>query len=220
MAHWLRDFEREVRCSRSFARAMDTQLSARFREQTGLDLSGFVLAPAIPDMYTIRNHALVGFVKADLVGSRLGFPVTIAWSDPSQQRLIRPTDEVTDTDVEFWWHVLPADEIKEEESRPPEAPFDPAQFSFAIDFRLKVWPHVRLAVVTDADEETLAEVMATAQKEWSAGAIHVVRTVQRVDDRTVIIEVDVGSAGGPGLEHILRRLAAAAEIHSIEVTSY
>jgi hypothetical protein len=226
---WNHDLARRARCSASFVREMDAQLEPAFREKTGLDLADFVVAPEVPDMFTVHRSDLVGYFRGAIVGSRLGFDVVIAWVDPAKQRLIEPTDEVTAETIMFWWHRLPAEEIVAEENRWPDPPFDVSRFSFPIDFKLKVWPHVRFTVgvrdpVDDALRRRLADVLSPLDARWRAegrpGVFHEIGVVERVDDHTVQVDIDLGSAVVDGLTYVLEHLDRTGLVTSVALRAY
>jgi hypothetical protein len=169
---WFDHLAREMRCSAGFVHELDAQLRPSFRELTGLDLASFRLAPPMPSPFEVRTTGQVATLAGDLVGSRLGSPVVIAWTDEERRRAPRATDDVGPSDVEFWWHSLPVDEIRAAESLPVEPPFDFARFSFAVDFALRVWPHVRLDVelrepTAAAGLAAVQDVLNSAQSEWN-----------------------------------------------------
>jgi hypothetical protein len=218
-----------VRCSPSFIREMDAQLAAQFREKTKLDIAEFVLAPNL-DMFSVRRNGPVGYIECDIVGSYYGFGVTIAWAHIRGERFIEPHDQVTAENVRFWWHVLPVDEIVAEEQRWPEPPFDVVRFSFTIDYKLKVWPHVRftLGLREPANDDARARLDATISKslydDWfrdgHRGTFHDVGVAEPVDERTVKIDIDLGSTDVEGMVFILDRLAATSLVASISIRAY
>lgn len=225
---WVRHMTGYVRCSDSFVREMDAQLAPEFRKQTGLELSEFLLAPEGPEMYVVRRNGPVGYVVATIVGSRLGFQVVIAWVNPPQTRFIEPTDEVTTKDVRFWWQQLPAEELVAEEKNWPEPPFDPDLFSFKIDFKLKIWPHVSFTIAFSEplDDERRARLdasFAALQPDWrglgKSGNFHDVE-IRPIDDRTIEARIDLGSAVHEGMVFVLERLAAFGGVASLKIRAY
>lgn len=226
---WIHLFTDNVRCSPSFIREMDGQLAAQFREKTKLELQDFVLAPNA-DSFAVRKNGPVGYIVADIVGSYYGFGVTIAWAHPKGERFIEPHDHVTAEDVRFLWHVLPVDEIVEEENRWPHPPFDVARFPFSIDFKLKIWPHVRFTIgvrepASDGVRARLdAVIWASLHDDWErdgkGGVFHDVGVAEPVDERTVKIDIDLGSTGPDGMIYVLDRLAATGLVASVAIRAY
>jgi hypothetical protein len=230
-APWFDDLQRQLHCSRGFMRELDTQLQASFRELTGLELAAFRLAPPMPARFEVRTRGPVSTLAGDLVGSRLGVPVVIAWTDSERQRAPKPTDDVGPTDIELWWHSLPVEEIRAAESSQIEAPFDIARFSFDVDFALRLWPHVHLdielreAMASDR-LAAVKEVLSAARTKWNAsraerhGFIHNLRLDADAGAQQVRADVDFGSAGPRGLEFVLDELDALGAVATVRVSSY
>ncbi len=225
---WLREFARRVRASASFLREMSAQLAPSFAARTGLALAEFVLAPEGPQMFVVESNGLVRFVRASIVGSRLGYAVTIAWADPAGRNAVEPTAQVGASDVRFWWHELPGDEIRRDEAKVPVPPFDVSRFSFPVRIAVAVWPHVQIAIdlrrdVTDDDVARIGDRFIAVQARWNesarGGTIPLVGDVERRDPRRVSFAVDLGSAGPAALEALLEALEGDADLDRVEVAT-
>lgn len=206
---------------------MNEQLKPPFRELTGLQLEAFQLAPPIPDRFEVRTNGAVATLSGDLVGSRLGFPVVIAWSDRARLHAPRPNDVVQPSEVELWWQQLPANEIVEAENAPIAPPFDMGRFPFQVDFQLRQWPHARLQIavrdpVARLDElrDRLGNVQTQYNRDHPYGLIHSVGTTLSDDKRLVVADIDFGSAGPSGLESVFNALAELGDVVSVQVVSY
>jgi hypothetical protein len=225
---WLRLFARHVPSSPSFLREMSAQLAAPFSTRTGLALADFNLGPEGPQMFVVEGKGLVRFVRASLVGSRIGFPITIAWDDPQQRGAVLPTADVAAGEVRFWWHELPADEIRAAESAPLVAPFDLARFSFVTRFAVKIWPHIRITVtlrreLAPDDLDRIARDFVAVQDTWNGspgrGTVHRIGTARQLDTRRASFDVDLGSAAPLALEPLLDALERAGDVAEVEIAS-
>lgn len=229
--HWLREFERSVPTSASFVSAMDVQLKEQFHREVGMEIKRrFLLMPPMPEPFRISNQGGRTLMDANLLCSRLAFPVRLSWSRVSGVKPVSTSDEVEETDIEFRWEILPVSAIIEAEKPPSDMLGDPP-LPFPVSSEPISGPHVRLTFEMrrsmDAEERaSLQAVFGKAQEMWNdspnhGGLIHAVGKLEEVDSRHYAIDIDIGSAGRSGLRFMVDEAAKSpVKIEALHIANY
>lgn len=227
--NWLMDTCEDLRCSLTFADALDKQLASHAKMMTGIDLNnGYygLVPPESPVAYEENNF---GFVDTDLVApDGMAYPVTIGWhcrKHPTER--IAPSDDISPgCELEVVWLDFPINELSAYAQAAPEDDELMKHVAFEVDWQAHGWPNIVLLLqagraykrddITQIDAVIDETINSWNNRNSSEGIIHYRSEIRQIDTDRIEVHIDFGSALRDALTRLLRNIQTGVEFGLIK----
>lgn len=231
---WLSSLEGALNPDANFLKKMGQTLEAMSDRALGEgSLVGAFLMPPMPEAFQVISQGQnIYSLDGDLVIDGFGYRVQICW-EYSDDREKFDIKKINDTEkLRFWWCKFPVKEILQEQNKSFSIPVNVANFSFAVESKPIVLPHILFQIhcahaVTTELVETLNAIISKAQSSWNKengelrGFIHSVGLVSQNDQNLLMFKIDLGNAGWEALEYLFEILEGSEfKVTRIELDNY
>jgi hypothetical protein len=209
---YIQEFATKTGAHPSFIAVLCAGLEADFLTQSGhtWPRSARIL-PHLPDEFSLHTNQMLSWVEVDLFLESQAVTTMIVWGPENGSEAISPSQEIEKMTVH--WDHLPMQDIHEILGQMQDQPFEPDSFGFALQYEVKVLPHVQMEIHgARGQAELINETLSHARNRWNAhdeGLIHSMSKVEEITPGVYSVTVDLGSAVEDGLLALLTALDQA-----------